>query len=323
MSRGTELRLILILVLSCTVTAEVKQFLSPPSATAGETVTFHCSFPLFRDIRNIAVHWWKAGDRKFLSSKQDSRRVFQIESKASAILRINNVRFGDAGVYYCRVQGEYTGNGTGTRLNVNASPHPLKITTKFSANYALTCICKTSGFYPKDHTIAWRKDGQNVVRGTKTSVEKNTEGLFEVTSYLVETQPARSGTVYVCEVSHSTLKNPTWVNYTVSIPGSSFSNYFPWWIYICIAIFSLLLIIIVLVICCKCCKRKAPKDNVRTRQCVRCSKPIPMNPKGKEQGLRKSNTPVPAVNPSAGPNINETPPKNKKHRKKERDPKCP
>ncbi|XP_060694226.1 immunoglobulin lambda-1 light chain-like isoform X2 [Hemiscyllium ocellatum] len=285
MSRGTELRLILILVLSCTVTAEVKQFLSPPSATAGETVTFHCSFPLFRDIRNIAVHWWKAGDRKFLSSKQDSRRVFQIESKASAILRINNVRFGDAGVYYCRVQGEYTGNGTGTRLNVNASPHPLKITTKFSANYALTCICKTSGFYPKDHTIAWRKDGQNVVRGTKTSVEKNTEGLFEVTSYLVETQPARSGTVYVCEVSHSTLKNPTWVNYTVSIP--------------------------------------APKDNVRTRQCVRCSKPIPMNPKGKEQGLRKSNTPVPAVNPSAGPNINETPPKNKKHRKKERDPKCP
>ncbi|XP_043563246.1 immunoglobulin lambda-1 light chain-like isoform X2 [Chiloscyllium plagiosum] len=285
MSRGTELLPILILVLSCTVTAEVKQFLSPPNATAGETVTFHCSFPLFRDKRQIAVHWWKAGDRTFLSSKQDSRRVFQIESKASAILRINNVRFGDAGVYYCRVQGEYTGNGTGVRLNVNASPHPLKIIPKFSATGTLTCICKTSGFYPHDYTLAWRKDGQNVVRGTKTSAEKNAEGLFEATSYLVETQPAHSGTVYVCEVSHSTLKNPTWVNYTVSIP--------------------------------------APKDNMRTRQCVRCSEPIPMNPKGKEQGLRKSNTPMPAVNPSAGPNINEIAPKSKKHRKKERDPKCP
>eukprot|EP00061_Rhincodon_typus_P003851 g21124.t1 len=84
-----ELRPVLILILSCT------------------------------DPKQITVHWWKDGDREFLNSKQDSRREFQIESKASAILRIHNVRFGDAGVYYCRVQGEHTGNGTGKRLDVS------------------------------------------------------------------------------------------------------------------------------------------------------------------------------------------------------------
>ncbi|XP_048402917.1 natural cytotoxicity triggering receptor 3 ligand 1-like isoform X2 [Stegostoma tigrinum] len=323
MSRAMELRPVLILILSCTAAAQVLQFLKPPSAVVGQTVTLYCSFPLFRNPEKITVHWWKDGDREFLSSKQDSRREFQIESKASAILRIHNVRFGDAGVYYCRVQGEHTGNGTGKRLDVSASPHPLKIIPKFSADGFLTCICKTSAFYPDNYTIAWRKNGQNVGTGIKTSRAKNTEGLYEVTSYLVETQPVHTGTVYVCEVSHTTLKDPTRTNYTVDIPDRSISESFPWWIYICIAISSLLLIIIVVVICCKCCKRKGPKGNSQTRQCVRCYEPIPMNSICKEQGLRKDNHSTPAVNPRAGRNVNGTASKHKKHRKKERGLECP
>ncbi|XP_067905825.1 CD276 antigen homolog isoform X1 [Heterodontus francisci] len=320
MSGRTQLHSILILVVSCTVADEVLQFLDIRNAIAGQTVTFHCSFPLFKDKNKIVVHWWKDGEREFLNSRPDPRRRFRVESKASAMLSLLNVRVGDSGVYYCRVQGEFTGNGTGKMLNVSASPHPLKILPKFFANGSLTCLCKTSGFYPADYTIAWQKDGQKIVAGVTTFREKNADGLFEVSSYLHETRPVQIGTIYICEVSHSTLKNPTWVNYTVSSTGDGFSASFPWWIYLCGAI-SLLLLIILLVLCCKFCKCKARKDNIQMRHCVRCSEPIMENPKCKEQAEKLDNAEMPQRNQRVG-KVNDTAPKLKKHRKRDKDTTC-
>ncbi|XP_067905826.1 tapasin-like isoform X2 [Heterodontus francisci] len=283
MSGRTQLHSILILVVSCTVADEVLQFLDIRNAIAGQTVTFHCSFPLFKDKNKIVVHWWKDGEREFLNSRPDPRRRFRVESKASAMLSLLNVRVGDSGVYYCRVQGEFTGNGTGKMLNVSASPHPLKILPKFFANGSLTCLCKTSGFYPADYTIAWQKDGQKIVAGVTTFREKNADGLFEVSSYLHETRPVQIGTIYICEVSHSTLKNPTWVNYTVS--------------------------------------STARKDNIQMRHCVRCSEPIMENPKCKEQAEKLDNAEMPQRNQRVG-KVNDTAPKLKKHRKRDKDTTC-
>lgn len=87
-------------------------------ALVGQNATLQCAFGLFRDKNNIRMYWWKTGERKFFKEGEDSRKVFQVESKASASLKIVNVRFGDAGIYYCRVEGEYTGNGTGATLEV-------------------------------------------------------------------------------------------------------------------------------------------------------------------------------------------------------------
>uniref|UniRef100_UPI00398E522D tyrosine-protein phosphatase non-receptor type substrate 1-like isoform X2 n=1 Tax=Pristiophorus japonicus TaxID=55135 RepID=UPI00398E522D len=251
-----QLYSILILAVICTAAAgdaTVNQWLDKNDIITGQTATFHCSFPLFRDKNKIAVHWWKEGTREFL--RQDPRRNFKVESKASATLRLLDVRFGDAGVYYCRVEGQYVGNSTGVKLNVRASPEPLKIFPTLFANGSLMCLCKTSGFYPADHTIAWRKDGQEVATGVTKFVELNTEGLYEAFSYLEEIPPIQIGTVYICEVSHPTLTGPTWVNYTVGIADNGVSDPLPWWIYLCGAI-ALLLLIIAAILCCKFCKCK-------------------------------------------------------------------
>ncbi|XP_041046655.1 immunoglobulin lambda-1 light chain-like [Carcharodon carcharias] len=326
MSGSTHLQPILILALSCTVVAgKVVQLPPKKNATTGQTVTFHCSFPLFRDKYKIVVRWWKGGEQEFLNSQHDPRRSFRVESKASAILRLQKVRFGDAGVYYCRVEGEFTGNGTGTQLDVSASPHPLTILPNFSANGSLTCLCKTSEFYPADVTIVWHKDGQKVTAGVKTSSEKNAKGLYEASSYLEEPQPPQSGTVFICEVYHSTLKVPTWVNYTVRFAENESNPTFPWWIYLCGAI-ALLLLIIALALCCKfcCCKKsKAHGNNIRMKQCVRCSEPITQNPKCKEQGVKKDNIQMLSQrNPGRVEKVNETAPKHKEHRKRDRDAMC-
>ncbi|XP_078067243.1 tyrosine-protein phosphatase non-receptor type substrate 1-like [Mustelus asterias] len=318
MSGRTSFQPILILALCLTEAgSQVHQMLDVKNAIAGDTVTFHCTFPLFRDVNKIAVYWWRDGEREFLKSQQDSRRSFEVETKASATLRIVKVRFEDAGVYYCRVQGEYNGNGTGIQLGVSVPPDPLKISPKLFANGSLTCLCETSEFYPDSYTIVWRKDGKEVTAGVEKSMKKNAKGLYEVTSYLKEPQAGPTGTVYICEVSHSTLKAPTSVNYTVQFAGIDSSWLFPWWVYLCGAI-ALLLLIIAVVLCCKLCcckKRKAREGNIQMRRCVRCSEPVTKNPKCDEQGVNKDNTQTPQRNMSKVEKANETPPKRKKHHK--------
>ncbi|XP_067853778.1 natural cytotoxicity triggering receptor 3 ligand 1-like isoform X1 [Heptranchias perlo] len=311
-----------IFILAVTVAdLQVTQTPDVSDVMTGENVTFHCIFPLFRNINNVKVYWWKDAEREFLNSRQDPRKSYRIESKASATLRLWKVKIGDAGVYYCRVEGEFIGNGTGVKLSVRASPDPLKISSTLFANGSRMCLCKTSGFYPAKYTIAWHKNGQEVVTKVDTFTEQNAEGLYEVSSYLEETQPVQSGTIYICEVFHSTLKVPTRVNYTVSIADRSFISSFPWWIYLCGAL-SLLLLIIAPVLCCKFCKCKAPEDNVEMQPCVRCSESKTARPKRKEEGAKKGNTQPPPRNPNRVAKVNDTAPKVKKHRKRDRDPIC-
>ncbi|XP_067853779.1 natural cytotoxicity triggering receptor 3 ligand 1-like isoform X2 [Heptranchias perlo] len=274
-----------IFILAVTVAdLQVTQTPDVSDVMTGENVTFHCIFPLFRNINNVKVYWWKDAEREFLNSRQDPRKSYRIESKASATLRLWKVKIGDAGVYYCRVEGEFIGNGTGVKLSVRASPDPLKISSTLFANGSRMCLCKTSGFYPAKYTIAWHKNGQEVVTKVDTFTEQNAEGLYEVSSYLEETQPVQSGTIYICEVFHSTLKVPTRVNYTVSIA--------------------------------------APEDNVEMQPCVRCSESKTARPKRKEEGAKKGNTQPPPRNPNRVAKVNDTAPKVKKHRKRDRDPIC-
>ncbi|XP_038662967.1 natural cytotoxicity triggering receptor 3 ligand 1-like isoform X2 [Scyliorhinus canicula] len=292
------------------------------NAIAGGTVNFYCMFPLFRDKSKIAVQWWRGGEREFLNPQEHPRLSFHIESKASAILRIHKVRFEDAGFYYCRVQGEIKGNGTGEELTVSVPPDPLKILPVSSANGSLTYLCQTSEFYPDAYNLVWLKDGRRLTAGVKTYSKKNAKGLYEVSSYLKEPQPGPAGTVYICEVSHSTLKIPTRVSYTVELAGIDSSGFLAWWIYLCGAI-ALLLLIIALVLCCKfcCCKKpKARERKIQMRQCVRCFEPIVQNPKCKEQEAKKVNTQTPQRNTSKVEKANKTSSQRKKHHKRDKDP---
>ncbi|XP_069757149.1 natural cytotoxicity triggering receptor 3 ligand 1-like [Narcine bancroftii] len=237
-----------------------------------------------------------------------------MESKASSSFLLEKVRFGDAGIYYCRAEGEVTGNGTGTNLIVMVSPEPLTISPKQPADGSL--ICRTSGFYPEDYSLSWFKNGQKITDGVTTRTQKTAEGLSEAVSYLKDSEPAQHGTVYGCKVVHSTLKIPALANYTVSSEGITIS--FPWWIYLCGGIFLLLLIALTLIYC-KFCKYKVRKDKFQVKACVRCTQPIVTMPEYEKRNDVNDDILMISTDPSKS-EVTNGPPKAKKHRKRKCDP---
>ncbi|XP_067853651.1 H-2 class II histocompatibility antigen, A-S beta chain-like [Heptranchias perlo] len=123
-------------------------------------------------------------------------------------------------------QGIVRGNGTGSHLIVHAAPTPLIIvsmTAEGNSSASLILMCETAEFYPENFTLTWYKNGVETATGIHTIKRQNTEGLYEVSSTLEETQPVSSGAKYTCSVSHVSLETPAVITYTKSNPGHGFS----------------------------------------------------------------------------------------------------
>ncbi|XP_067905822.1 natural cytotoxicity triggering receptor 3 ligand 1-like isoform X2 [Heterodontus francisci] len=214
--------LLLILAIVSAVTGaprlNVQQYPPYLNDSIGANVTFYCSFPFAKDIFSVRVHWWKDGEKSFLKSKKDSRYQFEIRNRASAVFRLFNVDVSDSGTYYCKVKiADKVGNGTGTRLQVTAPPTPLKIAPlEGISSTSLKLECKTAAFYPEHLEISWLRDGVEILSGIETVKNKSAEGLYEVSSFLEEVQPAPNEVVYTCLASHVSLVVPASVNYTVN-----------------------------------------------------------------------------------------------------------
>ncbi|XP_067853655.1 uncharacterized protein [Heptranchias perlo] len=98
----------------------------------------------------------------------------------------------------------------------NISPTPLEIAPiEGILPASLKLECKTAAFYPEHLGISWRRDGVEILTGIETVKNRTAKGLYEVSSFLEEVQPARSGVVYTCLVSHVSLVVPAGVSYTV------------------------------------------------------------------------------------------------------------
>ncbi|XP_067853519.1 tapasin-related protein-like [Heptranchias perlo] len=104
-------------------------------------------------------------------------------------------------------------------LQFEAPPTPLKIasrTAEGNPSASLTLVCETAKFFPENFTLAWCKNGVVIATGINTIKRQNTEGLYEVSSSLEETQPVPIGANYTCLVSHISLQTPAVVTYTVT-----------------------------------------------------------------------------------------------------------
>ncbi|XP_078068149.1 natural cytotoxicity triggering receptor 3 ligand 1-like [Mustelus asterias] len=192
---------------------------APESAhrLAGENVTFYCAFPLFNDISNVNIYWWKLGDTDFLQSRSDSRKVIRLLKKGEATLQLLKVHAADSGVYYCGVKhlDRLFANGTGSKLVIYVPPIPLSIKSELLANKtpeSLIISCKTAAFYPDGINVTWYKDGFRVATGINTFKYLNSEGLYELFSYLVVTRTDRYVT---CQVTHRTLIIPVNASFNV------------------------------------------------------------------------------------------------------------
>uniref|UniRef100_UPI00398F7CEA natural cytotoxicity triggering receptor 3 ligand 1-like n=1 Tax=Pristiophorus japonicus TaxID=55135 RepID=UPI00398F7CEA len=186
----------------------------------GGNITFACAFPPFPDNSEVNVFWWRFDKSIYLQRGSDKRKQYFIR-KGQGSLQILDIRFQDAGVYYCGViqQGNTIINGTGSTLVVHAVPANPTIVFKSpggnSNNYPIL-VCETVDFYPNTITFNWYKNTSNVVTGIKTTKQLNPAGLYEAISYLQETQPVQIATYYSCLISHPMLQTPKLAFYVVS-----------------------------------------------------------------------------------------------------------
>ncbi|XP_067905823.1 tyrosine-protein phosphatase non-receptor type substrate 1-like isoform X3 [Heterodontus francisci] len=236
---------IFLYLMYATVTAEVTsnkvdQFPKFLKVVRGASVSMRCTFPLFQDTPD--VYWWKRGEGSFL--EPDSRKRFNVK-KGSSSFDVLNASVADSGVYYCKVKHqESIANGSGSQLTVYVPPTPLKIAAvEGISTESLKLECKTAAFYPEHLEISWLRDGVEILSGIETVKNKSTEGLYEVSSFLEEVQPAPNEVVYTCLASHVSLLVPASVSYTAN---RDIGNKFPLIFGCAGGILAILLLIIIL-----------------------------------------------------------------------------
>ncbi|XP_007902902.2 tyrosine-protein phosphatase non-receptor type substrate 1-like [Callorhinchus milii] len=200
---------------------DVRQYPIATTALRGDNVKFTCWAVTDQQSSDITVFWWKRGESQYLNTKPDNRKIFN-----SQTFQLLNVTFRDSGVYLCAViqLGKAVGNGTGSRLTVRVPPTPLKIFPRASerdSSKSLTLVCETAEFFPGDVTLTWYKNGNEVKTGINDTKEKNSKGLYKVSSSMEETQSVQNGVVYLCLVSHISLRVPAVVKFTVSNPSTA------------------------------------------------------------------------------------------------------
>ncbi|XP_038662035.1 H-2 class II histocompatibility antigen, I-A beta chain-like isoform X2 [Scyliorhinus canicula] len=181
-----------------------------------------------RDDSKVTFNWWREDDNTYLSTATDHRKLFGSKSKFSGFIQISNVRFQDAGIYYCAVQqhGYTIGSQVGSNLTVWVPPTAVKIRPRESPRgSSLSLVCEASAFYPDIIAFEWYKDGIDI--STKMSVEKqrNSDGLYQARSFWEEKQAAASGSVYSCLVSHITLEDPLAVTHVITYSNAGSQSF--------------------------------------------------------------------------------------------------
>ncbi|XP_078067247.1 tyrosine-protein phosphatase non-receptor type substrate 1-like [Mustelus asterias] len=227
---------------------------SPKQVTIlrGTNITFYCIIPLSHDNVDVEVLWWKQGENKYMTKGTDDRKRFDFKIKGGGLFELRNATLQDSGIYHCAVirQGKNSGNGTGSNLIVCATPTPLKIFAKHPARNSttfLTLVCQTAGFYPGDLTLLWYKNGVNITTVGNPIKRQNAEGLYEVSSSFEEPHFVRNEAVYICLVTHISLRTPAIAIHTVTNSCSdSDGGYHYLWISRCVMgglVFLMLIII--------------------------------------------------------------------------------
>ncbi|XP_055504728.1 H-2 class II histocompatibility antigen, A-Q beta chain-like [Leucoraja erinacea] len=197
--------------------ATISQIPKASTVMVGTDITFECVTSEVPNKASLIVNWWKLGDEGLLQPSSHGRKqVIPLENVRS-LLKIFDVRVADSGIYYCNVvqQTDEIVKGTGSRLEVHASPEPVSLSTKAPETNSsnLVLVCKTGEFYPESLTFIWYKNDTNIETGISTSKILNSNGTYAASSSLQTLQPSGSSALYTCLVTHRTLQSPAMAIY--------------------------------------------------------------------------------------------------------------
>ncbi|XP_075820115.1 signal-regulatory protein beta-1-like isoform X2 [Microtus pennsylvanicus] len=218
------LLLTLLLGLSGAATVELKVIQPEKSVSvrAGESATLNCTVTSQLPVGPILWFSGTGQSRQLIYSFKGEKfpRVTSVTdtSKRNNLdfaIRISNVTTDDAGTYYCvkfqkaDSDKEFLSGG-GTVLYVLAKPSPpvvLGPAAKVAPGQTVNYTCKSHGFYPRNITLKWFKD-RNELSHFQTTVNPKGESIsysISSTTHVV----LSAGDVHsqiTCEVAHVTLQ---------------------------------------------------------------------------------------------------------------------
>ncbi|XP_072520801.1 sialic acid-binding Ig-like lectin 15 [Salminus brasiliensis] len=201
-----------LIVTVCLVAVKGRIEMDDPELVIGnmrKNVTIPCSFRVFPNqiIKEATVFWWKSTafsgpllyqcTRTTVSSENCSRSVGRYSfagnlTEQNISLRISNVSFSDAGVYYCRIQLEVIDNwytSTGIKVQVTVGKELQRIYIQTTKKGARWVTCEVSGDPPPN--VTWSQPD------TLNTSEILVQTGFFTTSFSV---PASPNTNYTCQI---------------------------------------------------------------------------------------------------------------------------
>ncbi|XP_036178329.1 signal-regulatory protein beta-1-like isoform X2 [Myotis myotis] len=202
---------------------QVIQPQKPVSVAAGETATLSCTVTSLLPVGPISWFRGTGPGRELIYSFRGgpSPRVTWVadvtrRDNMDLSIRISNITPADTGTYYCvkfrRGGGDDTEfkSGAGTQLTVSAKPSRPVVsgpTGRSPPGQTVSFTCQSHGFSPRDITLKWFKDG-NELPAPQTTVDPDGDSpSYSVSSTArVLLAPGDVRSQVICQVAHDTLK---------------------------------------------------------------------------------------------------------------------
>ncbi|MGH0163566.1 UNVERIFIED_CONTAM: hypothetical protein FKN15_045243 [Acipenser sinensis] len=193
----------------------------PIIASPGEDVILPCHITPSLSAVNMEVRWYRENinipvhlyeHQNDWTDDQDSdyrdRTDLSILGLQEGILslKLRNLRLADSGLYYCyAADGAWYGQGK-TELIVKALGTQPSISMDSTQGEQTRLVCRSEGWDPEPEVI-WRdRDGNDVTSLSSTTVQRDSQGLLSVSSY-IKIKPQSN--VFSCLVRSKTPK-PDW-----------------------------------------------------------------------------------------------------------------
>ncbi|XP_077192091.1 signal-regulatory protein beta-1-like isoform X2 [Paroedura picta] len=199
----------------------VLQTRGPLKLTEGETLHLNCTLTGFGPPGS--VRWYKGSDRVQAPVYNDKtpppprvERVVPL-SDTDYSIRIRSILPEDAGTYYCvkykagSPEREYK-VGKGTEVLVTATPSQPSIggpPSRVDLGTSVTFNCTSDGFFPRDITVTWLKDGRTIRASQTFTLPPGKSTSYQVVSTVeVSLTEKDVKSELTCKIHHNTLNRP-------------------------------------------------------------------------------------------------------------------
>ncbi|XP_027725193.1 tyrosine-protein phosphatase non-receptor type substrate 1-like [Vombatus ursinus] len=201
---------------------QVLQPKDPVSVAEGEMVTLNCTVPGILPAGPIKWFKGKEPQRQEIYNFKGGTypRITKAASSSSTTdfsISISNITPEDSGTYYCVKfkkgnPDTEVKSGGGTMLSVTAKPSAPVVSgpqERVNAEHVKNFTCNSTGFSPKDITLKWFKNGNEIPKCWTRVFPEGDSVSYNVTSVVqVKLEASDIRSEVICEVNHSTLPTP-------------------------------------------------------------------------------------------------------------------